>query len=80
MLDFRRLEGVSYLSTLVVLAQRPFCYAEAWHLIYIIDILWINYVSRLKLFKLYKEGVYNVNIKRKDLLYIYYIRVATFKL
>jgi hypothetical protein len=49
-------------------------------LIYIIDILWIDYVSRLKLFKLRKEGVYNINIKHRDSLYIYYTRVATFKL
>jgi hypothetical protein len=29
-LDFRRLEGVFYLATLVILAQRPFCSVEAW--------------------------------------------------
>jgi hypothetical protein len=28
-LDFRRLGGVFYLATLVILAQRPFCSAEA---------------------------------------------------
>jgi hypothetical protein len=49
-------------------------------LIHIVDILWIDLVSRLKLFKLGKEGVYNVDIKRRDSLCIHRMRVATFEL